>query len=77
MLSPFNNSLTVAASVEELAAQVVALIDRVQILTMRIGAAEHHAIGPRAGHSSDSGIFDKRKLYPKELKENTSFKIWS
>ena len=27
--------------------------------------------------SGDSGIFDKKKLYPKELKENTSFRTWS
>ena len=27
--------------------------------------------------SGDSGIFDKKKLYPKELKENTSFRSWS
>ena len=66
-----------AASVAELTARVVALTDQVQTLTMRIGAAEHHAIAPRAGQSSDSGIFDKRKLYPKELKESTSLKTWS
>ena len=64
-----------AASVAELTAQVVALTDQVQTLTMRVGAAEHHAVAPT--QSSDSGIFDKRKLYPKELKENTSFKTWS
>ena len=63
------------ASVAELTAQVVALTDQVQTLTMRVGAAEHHAIAPK--QSNDSGIFDKRKLYPKELKENTSFKSWS
>ena len=66
-----------AASVAELTAQVVALTDQVQTLTMRIGAAEHHAVAPRAGHSSDSGIFDKRKLNPKELRENSSFRTWS
>ena len=44
---------------------------------MRVGAAKHHAVAPRSGHSGDSGIFDKRKLDPKELKENTSSKTWS
>ena len=66
-----------AVSVAELTAQVVALIDQLQTLTMRIGAAEQHAIAPRKGQSSDSGIFDKSKLYPKELKENSYFKTWS
>ena len=65
-----------AASVAELTAQVVALTDQLQTLTMRVGAAEHHAVAPKV-HSSDSGIFDKRKLYPKEQKDNTSFKTWS
>ena len=66
-----------AVSVAELTAQVVALTDQVQTLTMRIGAAEHHAIAPRTGQPSDSGIFDKRKLYPNELKENSSFRTLS
>ena len=66
------------ASIAELTAQVVALTDQVQTLTMRVGAAEHHAVAPRSGpQSSDSGIFDKRKLYPKELRETSSFRTWS
>jgi hypothetical protein len=64
------------ASIAELTAQVVALTDQVQTLTMRVGAAEHHAVALKP-QSSDSRIFDKRKLYPKELRENSSFRTWS
>ena len=64
------------ASIAELTAQVVALTDQVQTLTMRVGAAEHHTVAPKP-QPSDSGIFDKRKLYPKELRETSSFWTWS
>ena len=29
------------------------------------------------GRGSDSGIFDKKRLYPKELRDLTSFRLWS
>ena len=67
------------ASLAELTAQVVALTGQVQTLTTRVAVAEQNVTlsVPRTGWSNDSGIFDKRKLYPKELKENTSFRSWS
>ena len=69
------------ASSGELAAQVVALTDQVTTLMTRVAVAEQNvtmsAQGPRNQMSGDSGIFDKKKLYPRELKENTSFRTWS
>ena len=69
------------ASMAELTAQVVALTDQVATLMTRVAVAEQNvtmsAQGPRNQMSGDSGIFDKKKLYPKELKENTSFRTWS
>ena len=66
-------------TIAELTAQVVALTDQVQTLTSRIAVAEHNVTmsAPRTGGSNDSGIFDTKRPYPKELKENTSFRAWS
>jgi hypothetical protein len=67
-----------SASVAELTAQVVALTDQFATLITRVAVAEHNvtmsAQGPRNHMSGDSGIFDKKTLYPKELKENISFR---
>ena len=67
------------ASLQELTAQVVALTDQIQTLTNRLSIAEQNATlqtqtGTRGG---DSGVFDKTKLHPKELKDSTSFCSWS
>ena len=50
-----------------------------QTLTSRVAVAEQNVTmsAPRTEGSSDSGIFDKKRLYTKELKENTSFRSWS
>ena len=53
---------------------VVALTDQMQILISGLTVAEQNVTlrtqtGMRGG---DSGIFDKKKLYPKELKDSTS-----
>ena len=67
------------ASIAELTEQVVALTDQVQTLMTRMAVTEQDVAlsAPRTGQSNDSGIFDKCKLYPTELKENTSFWSWS
>ena len=67
------------ASIAELTAQVVALTDQVQTLTSRVAVAEQNVTmsAPRTGRSNDIAIFDKKSLYIKELKENTSFRSWS
>ena len=60
-------------------AQVVALTDQEQTLTSRVAVAEQNVTmsSTRTGASNDIGIFDKRKLYPTELRENTAFWSWS
>ena len=62
------------ASIQELTAQVVALTDQVQTLSNRLSVAQQNAtlqtqMGTRG---SDSGVLDKKRLYPKELKDSTS-----
>ena len=66
------------AFIAELTAQVVALTDQVHTLTSRVIVAEQNVTMSvtRTG-GSDSGVFDKKRLYPKELKDNTSFRSWS
>ena len=72
------------ASIAELAAQIVALTDQVNTLTNRLSVAEQNVAmqqqqqntGTGNGGNKD-GVFDKKRLYPKELKEGTSFRSWS
>ena len=69
-------------SVQEITAQLVVLTDQVQTLTARLLIAEQNAtlqaqMGTRGGGGGDSSIFDKKKLYPRELKEARSFRTWS
>ena len=66
------------ASLQEFTAQVVALTDTVQTLTNRLGVAEQLATlqQGRAG-GKESGVFDQKRLYPKDLKEGSSFRSWS
>lgn len=66
------------ASIAELTAQVVALTDQVQTPIARVTVAEQNVTMSvtRTG-GADSAVFDKKRLYPKELKENTSFRSWS
>ena len=69
-------------SVQEITAQLVVLTDQVQTLTARLLIAEQNAtlqaqMGTRGGGGGDSSIFDKKKLYPRELKEAGSFRTWS
>ena len=68
-----------AASMQEVTDQVVALTDQVQVLSTRLQDAENNTTlqtqtGSRDG---DSGVFDKKPLCPKEIKDNTSFRSWS
>ena len=67
-------------SVAEITAQLVVPTDQVQTLSSHLLIAEQNAIlqaqsGMRGG--GDSGIFDMKKLYPRELKESGSFRSWS
>ena len=70
-------------SVQEITAQLVVLTDQVQTLSTRLLLAEQNATlqaqqGMREeGGGGDSSIFDKKKLYPRELKEAGSFRTWS
>ena len=62
------------ASGQEITAQLVVLTDQVQTLSARLQVAEQiallHAQGVQGGRGGgDSSIFDKKKLYPRELKE--------
>ena len=64
---------------QELTDQVVALTDQVQTLSTRLQVAEGNVTmqaqtGSRGGEGS---VFDTKRLYPKELKDNTSFRSWS
>ena len=68
-----------AASMQELTDQVVALTDQVQTLQTRLQVAENNVTmqaqtGSRGG---DGCVFDKKGLYPKELQDNSSFRSWS
>ena len=71
------------ATLQELTAQVVALTAEVQSLTGRLTVAEQAASAQQAqggtggNGGGGAGVFDKKRLYPKELKETTSFRTWS
>ena len=67
------------ASIAELTVQVVASTDQVHTLMTRVAVAEQNVTmsALRTRGSKDSGIFDKKRLYSKALKENTSFRSWS
>ena len=66
------------ASIQELTAQVVALTDQAQTLTGRLQVSEQSFTAQVSkGGGSDSGVFDKKRLYPKEFKETTSFRSWA
>ena len=72
------------ASNAELTQQLVVLTDQVATLNDRLIVAEQNASAAQAqgggggmGRGSDSGIFDKKRLYPKELRDQTSFRSWS
>ena len=63
----------------ELTAQVVAPTDHVQTYTSRLTVADknqtlHAQVGSKGG---EHGVFDKKRLYPKELKEAGSLRSWS
>ena len=79
VVKPVYSFDSIMASIAEFAAQVVSLTDQVQTLTSRVAIAEQNVSmsAPRTGGSNDSGIFDKKRLYTKEPKENTSFRSWS
>ena len=68
-----------AASNDELTAQIIILTDQIQTLNNRVSIAEQNATLQTQGGSmgGDSGIFDKKKLYPKDLNDASSFRTWS
>ena len=68
------------ASNAELTAQIVSLNDQIQTLNNRLSIAEQNALLQAQGGSKgggDSGVFDKKRLYPKDLKDGSSFRSWS
>ena len=69
------------ASIGELTQQVVVLTDQVQTLNDRLVVAEQNATAAQTqgavSRGSDSGVFDKKRLYLKELKDSMSFRSWS
>ena len=70
------------ASLQELTAQVVALTAEVQQLTGRLAIAEQAAAaqpvqGGTGGNGGAAGVFDKKRLYPKDLKETSAFRSWA
>ena len=73
--------MAATASNDELTAQIIILSDQIQTLTNRVAIAEQNATLQAQGGGSrgggDSGVFDKKKLYPKDLKDGSSFKTWS
>ena len=66
------------ASIAELTQQVVMLTDQVQTLTDRLVVTEQNTSSLQTqgamGRGSDSGVFDKKRLYPNELKDSKSFR---
>ena len=68
-------------SLSELTQQVVMLTDQIQVLTDRLAVAEQNTPSLQTqgaiGRGSDSGAFAKKRLYPKELRDSTSFRSWS
>ena len=73
-----------AASVEQLTRQVVALTTEVGTLANRLVFTEQEIVrrgtGAPAGNGKKgggSGVFDQKKLYPKDLKESASFRSWA
>ena len=66
------------AFIAELTAQVAAGTDQVQTLTSReIVAEQNVTMSVTRTGGSDSGVFDKKRLYPRELEDNSSFRSWS
>ena len=67
--------------IAELTAQVVTLTDQVTTLSNRLSVAEQNqalnAAQTGSMRGGDAGVFDKKRLYPKELKESGSFRSWS
>ena len=72
----------------EMTAQIVSLTDQVATLTNRLAIAEQNVAAVQTGASANTGtgngantskdgVFDKKRLYPKELKPETSFRSWS
>ena len=69
------------ASLQEFTAQVVALTAEAQGLRNRLAIAEQAAgaqqVQGNGGNGGGAGVFDKKRLYPKDLKDTTSFRSWA
>ena len=68
------------ASVDELTAQVVSLTQELQVLKNRVDVTEQNVAlqqGPPTRGGQEYGVFGKKHLYPKELRETTNFVNWS
>ena len=59
-----------AASNDELTAQIVLLTDQIQTLSNRLSVAEQNQTMQHAGSKGgEHGVFDKKRRYPKDLKD--------
>ena len=74
------------ASNQELTNQLVALTDANNALAKRLDLAEVELVRQKGlvtagqghgGQGGGSGVFDNKRLYPKELKEHTVFRTWA
>ena len=73
------------ANVQEITAQVVSRTRDIQVLKNRlavteqdlsaVGTASPSSAGP--GNSGNSGVFDKKRLYPEKLKDGKDFRSWA
>ena len=74
------------ATNQELTNQLVALTDSNNKLAQRLDLAEAELVRQKSlvaaaqghgGQGGGAGVFDKKRLYPKELKEHTVFRTWA
>ena len=64
-----------AATNAELTAQIVAVTTEVQVLKSRLMVAEQNlTLSQGSGNKNVGGVFDKKRLYPSQLKESSSFR---
>ena len=70
----------------EMTAQIISLTDQIATLTNRLAIAEQNVAAVQTNantgtgggtNNGKDGVFDKKRLYPKELKQDTSFRSWS
>ena len=59
-------------------AQIVAVTTEVQVLKSCLMVAEQNlTLSQGSGNKNVGGVFDKKRLYPSQLKESSSFRSWA